>query len=49
MNVLNSNITRGEAYYLEGLYAMQYAKKYGAFPTGMTDRTEEDINWGEEV
>jgi len=49
MNVLNSHISRGEAYYLEGLYAMQYAKKYGAFPTGMTDRTEEDIEWSAKV
>ena len=48
MNVINSNITRGEAYYLEGLYAMQYAKKYGSFPTAMPDRTEADIKWSEE-
>ncbi len=38
MNVLNSDISRGEAFYLESYYAMEYAKKYGSFPEDMTDR-----------
>ena len=38
MNVLNSDISRGEAFYLESHYAMKYAKKYGSFPEDMTDR-----------
>ena len=28
MNVLNSDISRGQAFYLESYYAMEYAKKY---------------------
>ena len=38
MNVLNSDISRGEAFYLESFYAMKYAKKYGSFPVHMFDR-----------
>ena len=47
MNVLNSDISRGEAFYLESHYAMEYAKKYGYFPEDMTDRTEGKIDWRE--
>jgi len=45
MNVLHSGISRGEAYYLESLYAMQYAEKYGSFPRNMSDRN--DDKWGD--
>jgi len=47
MNVLNSDISRGEAFYLESHYAMEYAKKYGSFPDDMTDRREGEIDWRE--
>ena len=47
MNVLHEGVSRGEAYYLESLYAMQYAEKYGSFPKGMTDRCSYD--WGTEI
>jgi len=54
MNVLNSDISRGEAYYLESLYAMKYAKKYGNFPIDMTDRygwerEAIDIEWRDNI
>ena len=45
MNVLHKGISRGEAYYLESLYAMQYAEKYGSFPEHMDDRLSGDIEW----
>ena len=50
MNVLNSDISRGEAFYLESFYAMEYAKKYGSFPNDMDDRygfqhEEIEIEW----
>ena len=45
MNVLHKGISRGEAYYLESLYAMQYAKKYGSFPEDMADRQSGEIEW----
>ena len=53
MNVLNSDICRGEAFYLESFYAMEYAKKYGKFPIDMDDRygwqsEAIDIEWSEE-
>ena len=47
MNVLHSGISRGEAFYLESLYAMKYAEKNGAFPEDMTDRNS--YEWGSEV
>lgn len=45
MNVLHNDVSRGEAYYLESLYAMQYAEKYGSFPEHMSDRNND--RWGE--
>jgi len=45
MNVLNRDISRGEAFYLESHYAMEYAKKYGSFPEAMADRIEGEIDW----
>mgnify|MGYP003651164030 FL=1 len=47
MNVLHKDISRGEAFYLESLYAMKYAEKYGSFPEEMTDR--HSYEWGTEV
>tara|TARA_R100000458_G_scaffold38075_2_gene35568 strand:+ start:2825 stop:3175 length:351 start_codon:yes stop_codon:yes gene_type:complete len=45
MNVLNSEISRGEAFYLESHYAMEYAKKYGVFPEDMTDRAFGEVSF----